>query len=91
VYGDRSGGRGWTNYGIKTAQNPDGKLGAVIGTVLNCNCEPEQRRDVDRRPRDMDQPGVDTQVISPPFLDFYALESKAGLASAQRINDEIGR
>ncbi len=29
-------------YGIKTAQNPDGKLCTVVDTVLNCNCEAEQ-------------------------------------------------
>jgi predicted TIM-barrel fold metal-dependent hydrolase len=76
--------------GIKTPQNPDGKLCTVVDNMLNCNCEPEQLWDVERRLRDMDQAGVDIQVISPaPFLYFYALEARRGLAFAQRINDEI--
>jgi hypothetical protein len=46
-------------YGITTARHADGKLCTVVDTVMNCNCEPEQLWDVDRRLRDMDRSGVD--------------------------------
>ena len=39
-------------YGITTARNAEGRLCIVVDTVMNCNCEPEQPLDVDRRLRD---------------------------------------
>jgi len=53
--------------GIKTPQNPDGKLCTVVDNVLNCNCEPEQLWDVERRLCDTDQAGVD-MPSKPPDL-----------------------
>jgi len=39
-------------YGITTARNAEGRLCTVVDTVMNCNGEPEQLWDVDRRLRD---------------------------------------
>ena len=61
-----------------------------IGRVVVQNPFPRELWDTERRLRDMDQHGVDMQVLAPTvFTFFYEQERALGLACAMLQNDEI--
>ena len=61
-----------------------------IGGVVVQNPFPRELWDTERRLRDMDQHGVDMQVLAPTvFTFFYEQERALGLACAMLQNDEI--
>ncbi len=77
-------------YGLSVGHDSCGGNCPIINGQANRNCDADQLYDVERRLREMDDAGVDIQVLSPvTFFYFYNLPPDEAAERARRVNRGI--